>query len=308
MIRTKEEQIFINNQFIQNYETIGKQYLCKNCNTIIKTKKIKHFELCTGLLVRVPIEKEINKSPELVTNIVSKLCDLGCGQVSQFVHKNGKAYCCQFGNACPVKKKNDSEAKKGINPFEGIDHPRGMLGVPSWNKGLTKETSDIVRKSRIAYSKTYALTGHLRKKFQHTPESKAKLSAAAFRRRIGGYKIGAGKGKRGWYKGFFCDSSWELAYVIYCVEHHIDIKRNTEKFPYKWKGKDKNYIPDFIVEGSLVEVKGYASPEWFAKLKANPNVKVYYQNDMKDIFKYVKEKYGKDFIKLYEKPKEGSKF
>ena len=28
-----------------------------------------------------------------------------------------------------------------------------------------------------------------------------------------------GKGKKGWYKGFFCSSTYELAYVIFCLDH-----------------------------------------------------------------------------------------
>lgn len=116
----------------------------------------------------------------------------------------------------------------------------------------------------------------------------------------GGYRQGSGRGKKGWYKGFFCDSSWELAYVVYCLEHNIDIKRNTAQRKYIWEGKTKNYIPDFIVDGTITEIKGYKSEQWIAKLEANPDITVLYQRDMESILTYVCEKYGKDFIKLYE--------
>lgn len=68
-----------------------------------------------------------------------------------------------------------------------------------------------------------------------------------------------------------------------------------------WNGKIKNYIPDFIVNQQLIEIKGYDSLQWQAKIKENPDVQVLYEDDLKDIFKYVIKKYGKDYIKLYEK-------
>ena len=101
-------------------------------------------------------------------------------------------------------------------------------------------------------------------------------------------------------KVFFCDSSWELAYVIYCLDHKIDIKRNTEKRTYEYNGKIKNYIPDFIVEGKLVEIKGYKTDEWLAKLSANPDVKVLYEKDLQPILDYVIMRYSKKFVELYE--------
>jgi len=130
--------------------------------------------------------------------------------------------------------------------------------------------------------------------------TRQKLSTIAKERKFGGYVQGSGRGKKGWYKGFFCDSSWELAYVVYCLEHEIGIKRNTEKRKYVWQGVVKNYIPDFIVQGAIVEIKGYKTEQWIAKLAANPDVSVLYEKDLETVLEYVKFKYGKDFISLYE--------
>jgi hypothetical protein len=320
MKRTKEEQIIINTQFINNYELVDKQFICKKCNSIIKTQKIKHFEKCSGIFVRSPIEKEIikgsiKKIEKNLVPIISKpyvalngLCVFGCGQCANFFYNNGKSYCCSLGNNCPIKKKKDSDTKKGKNPFEGKEHPRGGLGKKAWNRGLTKETHPSLIKLGQAISKTFALKGDQRKVKTHTPESKAKIAKATKDRKQGGYKPGSGIGKKGWYKGYWCDSSWELAYVIYCLEHNICIVRNLEHREYMWNNKVTHYIPDFIVQGELQEIKGYSSPQWEAKLEANPDVKVLYGPDLVHVFKYVKGKYGKDFIKLYEPVKEGCKY
>jgi len=181
---------------------------------------------------------------------------------------------CKF-NPNRVQRINspNAHAKKGSTPWN-----KGKTGLQiAWNKGLT------------------GLTGT-----PHTEETKQRLSVVAKERKLGGYVQGSGRGKKGWYKGFFCDSSWELAYVIYCIEHDINIKRNTERRQYTWQGIIKNYIPDFIVGGSIIEVKGFKTEQWLAKLEANPDIKVLYEKDLQPALEYVTLTYGKDFVKLYE--------
>lgn len=116
----------------------------------------------------------------------------------------------------------------------------------------------------------------------------------------GGYRKGSGIGISGWYKGFYCDSSWELAYVIYCLDNNIGIIRNTKPRTYIWKGNVRKYFPDFIINGILTEVKGYKTDQWLAKLKYNPDIKTLYKEDLTEVFKYVEGKYGKHFTFLYE--------
>lgn len=117
----------------------------------------------------------------------------------------------------------------------------------------------------------------------------------------GGYRMNSGRGKKGWYKGIFCDSSWELAFVIWNIENNKSIERCKEKREYIFKGEKHIYIPDFIVENEVVEIKGYSSKQWEEKIKQNPDIKVLYKNDIKPYLDYVISKYGKNFISLYEK-------
>ena len=97
----------------------------------------------------------------------------------------------------------------------------------------------------------------------------------------GGYRQGSGRGKKGWYKGFFCDSSYELAFVIYCLEHNKTITRNLIRRKYIWEGRERNYIPDFFVDNEFIEIKGYKTKQWEAKLKCNPDVIVYYEKGLR---------------------------
>lgn len=178
---------------------------------------------------------------------------------------------------------------------------KGISEIPNykgqiWNKGLTKETDERVLKTSQTLSKK--LKG--KKGKPHNEITKEKLSIIAKERKLGGYIKGSGRGKKGWYKGIFCDSSWELAYVIYCIDNNIPIKRNTVHRHYIWNNKQENYIPDFIVNNDIVEIKGYKSDRWLAKLKYNPDIKVLYKNELNKIFEYVINKYGKNYTNLYE--------
>lgn len=136
-------------------------------------------------------------------------------------------------------------------------------------------------------------------------ETKQKISATAkVNKRSGGYREGSGRGKKGWYKGYFCDSSWELAFVIYNLEHGIQFERNKKRFTYTFNNKEYHYLPDFIVDGKYVEIKGYWCEQWEAKYKQfpkNETLQVLTKNEIQTYLNYVIDKHGKDFISLYEK-------
>lgn len=138
-------------------------------------------------------------------------------------------------------------------------------------------------------------------------ERRKKLSEHAKKNNYGGYIKGSGRGKSGWYKNYWCDSSWELAFVIYNLEHNIEFKRNNEKFEYLWKDEKHMWIPDFIIDEIYYEIKGYWTEQCQSKFDSfKKPLKILYQKEMKDIINYVTIKYGKDYIKLYENNKEKS--
>ena len=127
---------------------------------------------------------------------------------------------------------------------------------------------------------------------------------AAERHTIGGLRHGSGRGKQGWYKGYWCDSSWELAYVIWCLEHNIKLQRNKEAFKYTYNNQIRKYYPDFILEdGTYVEIKGYYTKQTEEKINAFPKNRTLLlldKHSIKDYLEYVVDKYGKDFYNLYE--------
>lgn len=107
--------------------------------------------------------------------------------------------------------------------------------------------------------------------------------------------------KRGYYKGIWCDSSWELAYVIYCLEHNISIERNKDYIEYTFENEICKFYPDFIVDGKLVEIKGFYTPKNKAKLEQVDNVEFIDRTKIQPYLKYVIDKYGRYFYNnLYD--------
>ena len=133
-------------------------------------------------------------------------------------------------------------------------------------------------------------------------ERKRKISETMKRNPLaGGYRKGSGIGKKGWYKDIFCDSSWELAFVCYYKEHNLNIKRCKEKRKYIYENKEHIYIPDFIIDDGIIEIKGYSSKQWEAKICQNSDIKVLYYKDIENMLNYVINKYGDKFWEvLYE--------
>lgn len=116
----------------------------------------------------------------------------------------------------------------------------------------------------------------------------------------GGYRLGSGRSKSGWYRGFYCGSTWELAFLIWALDHKMPVERCTEKFKYEFEGT-RTYLPDFVIGDMFVEIKGYDTDQTRAKIAQFPKkLVVLREDDLEPIFSYVKITYGADFYELYE--------
>lgn len=132
-----------------------------------------------------------------------------------------------------------------------------------------------------------------------------KWKASDYAKIAGGMKDRGGRGKSGWWNGYYCASTYELVFTIYNLDHGVSFERNKESFSYEYKGKKHLYYPDYIIDGKFYEVKGYWSELVDIKTAAVPGgVTVLYEDDLKYCFNYVSEKYlngGDQFQTLYEK-------
>ena len=127
-----------------------------------------------------------------------------------------------------------------------------------------------------------------------------------FKGKMGGFRLKGGRAKTGWYKGVFCGSTYELAWVITNLDNNVDFKRNLIGFPYtNSKGERRKYYPDFYLplEDCYVEIKGYREKEFNNKQCSFPHkIKIIEKDEIKSIVSSVKEKYfTKNLQDLYEK-------
>jgi hypothetical protein len=175
-----------------------------------------------------------------------------------------------------------------------------------WNKGLTKENNESVKlqstKVKELWENGNYADVHEKLKGRTWNHSKESIEKMKNNPKCGGLRHGAGRGKKGWYKGYWCDSSWELAWVIYNLDHKIKFKRNKEGFDYIFENNQHKYYPDFILEdGTYVEIKGYYNER--SKIKQqqfNYNLELIDNKKINKYLNYVIEQYGNNFIKLYE--------
>lgn len=122
---------------------------------------------------------------------------------------------------------------------------------------------------------------------------------------MGGLRKNSGIGKSGWYKGFWLNSTYELAFVIYHLNKNITIKRCNEWFSYidPVTRLARRYYPDFIVDGKIIEIKGYKKQIDEIKTQSCGAV-LLCKEDLHEIFEYVEKLTGikiEHLHSLYEK-------
>ena len=120
------------------------------------------------------------------------------------------------------------------------------------------------------------------------------------------------------YDGIKFDSSWELVFYIYQIDHNNTISRCDKRLEYEYNGEKHFYFPDFIVNGKLYEIKG----DQFWKedgTMQNPynhsrdglfeakhqcglrnNVTFIKGKEIIEMNKYITEKYTPDYIGLFK--------
>ncbi len=274
----------------------------------------KHPKICSGCGKPIPYEKRKFNN-----------CSKECGYMSLCKRKNKDGKGLRKSWTCPFCKKSFTGKLKILNHRREEFEIHGYYqceycsekfktsyyyGLHLTHCTLNPQHNEIQEKRRDVGFKAF-----FGKK--HTEEEKAHLSEIAKKNGLGGYfysKDGTrGKtafAKSGKYKGIWCDSSWELAFVVYNLEHGIQFEKNFEYFEYysEFDKKNHKYYPDFkLDENTYLEIKGWMNDS--SKIKINefrknyPNLKleVYGPNEMKPYLEYVRNIYGKNFYKeLYE--------
>jgi hypothetical protein len=125
-------------------------------------------------------------------------------------------------------------------------------------------------------------------------------------RPMGGCRERSGRSKYGYYEGIWCQSTYEMAFVWKCKKDGKNIRRNMEGFPYvNDEGKERLYYPDFIVDDTYYEVKGWMTENVERKIAAFPrNIVLLINEDILDIVTEAKAHFGtKDLASIYAENK-----
>lgn len=116
--------------------------------------------------------------------------------------------------------------------------------------------------------------------------------------------IGTGRGRRGRYQGIDCQSSYELAFVIWHLDRGYKIERSTLSITYRYGDRWRKYRPDFSIGEVTYEIKGYMDKLSKAKFKAIRKTGIAFElilaTDINPYLDYVCLRYGKTRETIHE--------
>ena len=241
----------------------GANIQCPTCKRCFLRKGTYDKHKCNPPEVKVSHKKACNSS-DFNTPIESfcQFCNRKCHNLNSLK---------QHEIRCKLNPDKINTVRAGFN----------NRGRAAWNKELTKEIDP--RLQRISES------------IKATLKSNPKLNHGGIKQRS------AKRCKYGTYQGFYCDSGWELAFLVYHLDHTIAIERNGDYFEYTYEDKLHKYYPDFIIGDTYYEIKGIYRENDQAKIDQFPNTNKLVVIDSKHINTYVKyceHKYGKDYAKI----------
>lgn len=231
-----------------------------------------------------------------MNNINTKICKK-CGVEFEYGTNKKRIFC---SHKCANSHNVTDEIKQKIsNGVQNFIHKNGKFGALTHNHNIVNHIEN-----------TCPICGNNFKVFAYNKQKRIYCSKTCYlkdtnctyrKAASGGIRKNSSYGKQGYYNGFWCDSTYELAYLIYMIDHGVSVIRNLEGFKYVWEGKEYTYFPDFIVNGRLVEIKGYHSQKTDVKMQAvTKPIDILYKEDLFEIFEYVKNKTNLSIKRLYE--------
>lgn len=168
-------------------------------------------------------------------NYICKFCGKQCKNANSL--RNHERFC-----------KENPERQE--SPWIKFNHERG-----AWNKGLTKDTDERIKKRSETFSKRYKGTEEGKRIFSHpqSEEHKQKMRKIAFERHWGGWHTS----KSIEYNGTNLDSTYEFEVAKTLDENQVKWERPTYFIWEDTKGIKHRYYPDFY----LPEYNVYLDPK-----------------------------------------------
>lgn len=180
---------------------------------------------------------------------------------------------CQYcGKSC--KNRNslcNHERLCKQNPNKQIFDRRGYSHT-AWNKGLTAETDERVRRNGESLHNYYIANPNV-KRNPLSDAHKAKISATINNKVAEGtWHASLARNMHYTYNGIDLHGTWELKYAEWLDLNNIAWRRPSESFTYIFKGAEHKYTPDFYLldSNTYIEIKGYKTDKDRAKWEQFP--------------------------------------
>jgi len=231
-------------------------------------------------------------------------CEYGCEQEAKFQLSNKKWCCSNSWNSCPKIRKKNSEAikkahKEGRIPTKQLDKKR------AWAKGLTKQTSEAIRRiseansirlKKIGFNNPFVKASIERSKTKNHP---AHIKQSETRKKLYAQGLltpakGIGRGKYSYFifnnKKVLLRSTFEFIFALYLVYKHI--KFDYENIRVQYNGSTR--INDFDIEGKLYEIKGFRGSHVDKVVEAFKNngyvIRVIFYETLLEIIKFFRRR------------------
>ena len=156
-----------------------------------------------------------------------------------------------------------------------IDHTAAYINRTAWNKGLTADTDERVRKNRDGVRK-YHLENPNQTRSPLSEEHKAKIAASVNDKvKHGTWHTSLARNMHYCYKGIDLHGTWEVSYAEWLDSNCIKWERPSNYFLYTFDGAEHRYTPDFYLVDTdqYVEIKGYRTAKDKAKWEQFPKDK-----------------------------------
>lgn len=221
-------------------------------------------------------------------------CSYGCGKEGKYKLKNGKRCCEKSSNSCPINKNKN----KASNKLAHKNNPEKWKGHTAWNKGLTKETNEIIKNQSIEKKERFK-NGNLIPPYRYivwTKEKREKIgkffSVVQKNRYERGIPPKGGYSKHYFYGNLLVHGTYELRTCFILdklkkLEKIQDWEYTKDRFKYIGKDKKEHfYLMDFKIFKNnntffYLEIKGFLKDndllKWKAVKKQGYKLKIWYK-------------------------------
>jgi hypothetical protein len=278
------------------------KFICKNCGKTVIIRKIvfnkKEKMLCRACSIQETKQNYSEEQKRIILEKRIKTCKekyntTNGGASEQAKQKQRETLIKNYGSIKNGYKHHQEKRKNTLLNLYGVDNNAKRDDVKQTTRNTLEKKYGSVKE---AYKERIKI---IQKVMMEKYGVNTNLAFITFK-------------KYGWDNNLF-DSSWELAYYIWLKDHNIEFRYHTEMIKYIGDdNKEHYYYPDFIIDGKIIEIKGdhffnengepydkYHKVFWKNKYKLilEKNGKILKGKDIKPILEYIKEKYGKDFLK-----------